>query len=171
MRIGRKTAYLSLLLLLLSGVTAGLICSLWEKFYLTYASSMESAVDAGPSEAEMFQQITGVPSIAFHDVRCFIDAGIDVSSHCRFRFNDFKDLEELIRRNRLTQDDERDEPESLRRDRPLGIAGTRYPEWYDLREIPYDSPCYSYFDGTPGKGVVLYIDIDRNIGYFEEYDF
>ncbi|MBL8818590.1 MAG: hypothetical protein JNL58_21360 [Planctomyces sp.] len=171
MRIGGRTAYFALVLLLLSGATVGLVCALWESFDLKHASSTESAVDAAAAEAKLFQQITGVPAIAFHDVRCFIDAGIDVSSHCRFRFNDFKDLEEIISRNRLTQENKLDVPDSPRRKRSLGLAGTRYPEWYDLREIPYDSPTYSFFDGTPGKGVVLYIDIDRNIGYFEEYDF
>ncbi|HQX52938.1 MAG TPA: hypothetical protein PLR25_23660 [Planctomycetaceae bacterium] len=97
----------------------------------------------------------------FSEIRCFEDVSIDATFLCRFRFADLKDVQRIIDLNKLRR------IKTVRFLNQFWIAGAVYPDWYDLRSIPDDSPKYGCDYADDRSSMWLYIDVEEKVGYLE----
>ena len=147
-----------------SAVIVGVICVLWNsEAVVLNERHVPAAIDDNSQNSDLFQQVSGVSPERFKNIQCFLDTSIDETFHCRFHFVDLEDVERIVVENHLVPRGKM--PSYLN---SFGISGAKYPDWYDLRTIPYDSLVFQNSSG-PVKGVLmwLYVDLHSKTGFLE----
>ena len=87
----------------------------------------------------------------FTDIKHFTLQGIDYSHHLRFAFAERSDLDAIIRKHGLTSDAN-----------PIRFSSDSLPRWF---EPPRNADAFSNGDSDPS--IVVWIDDDKQVAYFE----
>lgn len=130
---------------------------LWTRngFAITLIAIAFSGCGSGPlhgySVDEWWRRVIEVDAESFTDVKHFTLQGIDYSHHFRFTFTDRSDLDAIIRKHGLARDVN-----------PIRFSSDSLPRWF---EPPRQADAFSNGDSDPS--IVLWIDDDNRVAYFE----
>ena len=125
------------------------------------ADETQQSPATAESDSEWFEEVAGVSPSKFSEIRCFEDVSIDATFHCRFRFSGLEDVHRIVDLNHLRR------IKTVRFLNQFGIAGAEYPDWYDLRSIPDDSPKYGSDSADDRRPMWLYINQEAKVAYLE----
>ena len=122
-----------------------------------FVATMLTAITAGCgpihgySVDEWWRRVIEVDVEEFTDIKHFTLQGIDYSHHFRFSFTARNDLDTIIRQHGLTADPN-----------PAKFLSDSLPHWF---EPPANASAYSNGDSDPS--IVIWIDDDNRVAYFE----
>ena len=103
------------------------------------------------SVEEWWQRVIQVDASNFADIKHFTLQGIDYSHHFRFKFKNRSDLDEIIRKHKLTADA-----------RPIQFLSNNIPSWF----VPPEN-ANAYSNGNSDPSIVFWIDDDSQVAYLE----